>query len=315
MPELPEVHTTSTELNKVLPGLVIHDVWTDYQSHLYEGKKQIKSKKYFKQFKKDVVGAKIKNVSRRGKNVLIHLAAGNTVVVHMKMTGHLLVGRYTKRAGSSQAKIPEAWRGQKWIPVSERSPLRDPINRFIHLVFSLSSGKSLALSDVRKFAKISVTPTKELEKTEGLIRLGPDALGKFSFKQFKERLCQKPNGKIKQVLMDQEIIAGIGNIYSDEMLWRSSIHPLSKVSKIPNKELQNLYQAMKQVLKKGIDFGGDSDSDYRQPSGLAGRFQEKHRAYRKTGQPCEKNGCSGIIKRIKVGGRSAHFCAIHQKLF
>jgi len=115
--------------------------------------------------------------------------------------------------------------------------------------------------------------------------------------------------------MDQELISGIGNIYSDEIIWRAGVHPLSTPEKIPQKNLKDMFTATKETLKKGIDFGGDSMSDYRNIYGKRGKFQNEHKAYRKTGQKCSKRGCKGVIKRLVVGTRSTHFCSVHQKLF
>lgn len=124
---------------------------------------------------------------------------------------------------------------------------------------------------------------------------------------------RRPNGKIKQVLMDPSVIAGIGNIYSDEILWRAGVHPLSKPGKVPERNLRLMFSAMKRTLRRGIDFGGDSMSDYRNIKGERGEFQNHHEAYRRTGKKCSRD--KGIIKRLVVGGRSAHFCPVHQKLF
>jgi formamidopyrimidine-DNA glycosylase len=115
--------------------------------------------------------------------------------------------------------------------------------------------------------------------------------------------------------MDQSIIAGIGNIYSDEMLWSSGIHPESNPKKISNIQLLKLYKEMKDVLTKGINFGGDSMSDYRNIHGLRGDFQNHHNVYKKKNIKCSKKGCSGVIMRKVINGRSAHFCPTHQKLF
>lgn len=316
MPELPEVHTTATKLNKLIKGLVISQVWTDYHSPLFEGKHQIKNKKYFEQFKKDIVGAKVLSVTRRAKNVLINLSNLKTILVHMKMTGHLLFGRYRK-AENYEVGIRnyEKWKNEVWVPdEKEDSPLWDSYNRFIHLVITFSNNKSLVLSDVRKFAKVVVENTDMIAKTEHLSELGPEPLEKnFTYEIFKEKLLKKPTWPIKLALMNQELIAGIGNIYSDEMLWRSGIHPQEKVQKISLQKLKILFAAMREVLSKGIDFGGDSMSDYRQPDGTAGKFQNKHMAYKRKNVPCLKKGCSGIMKRIVVGSRSAHFCEKHQK--
>ena len=114
--------------------------------------------------------------------------------------------------------------------------------------------------------------------------------------------------------MDQSVIAGIGNIYSDEILWRAGVHPERKVSSLKETEVKLIFKAVKETLTKGIDFGGDSMSDYRNIHGERGKFQEEHRAYRMTGTKCSKKECKGKIIRIIVGSRSTHFCNIHQEL-
>lgn len=292
MPELPEVQTTVNGLNRAVRGLKITAVWTDYGSAFHTGKDSIKDPAYFRYFKKSIIGRKIVSVSRRAKNILIHLDSGDVVLVHMKMTGHLMYGDYDRT---------------------------DPFNRYIRLIFTFSNKKTLELSDMRKFAKVTLIPEshleENLEKSLHLADLGPEPLDKsFSFAVFKGRLNRRPNGRIKTVLMDQSVIAGIGNIYSDEALWRAGLNPEERVENIPDPLLKKLYAAALTVLKKGIDFGGDSMSDYRNIDGKRGKFQEQHRAYRKTGQKCSKPGCKGIIVRKVVGGRSAHFCGEHQKM-
>lgn len=299
MPELPEVHTTAEILNKLATGLKITDAWSDYDSVFHLGKENIKDREYFSKFRKAVVGKTIEGFSRRGKNVIISLSDGHFIVVHMKMTGHLLYGKYKN--------TDEKWEAET------AGPLSDSRNGFIHFVLSLSDGRRIALSDMRKFAKVFYL--EKLPENGNLIeKLGPDPFGKnFSEKIFAERLSLRPNGKIKQVLMDQEIISGIGNIYSDEILWESGIHPEEKIKDIPEKRLAEIFKNMREVLEKGIKAGGDSMSDYRNPFGEKGGFQNLHKAYRRTGEKCSKKNCSGIIRRIKVGGRSAHFCPVHQK--
>lgn len=174
MPELPEVQTTATGLSRTIIGLKISDVWTDYNSPYFKGSDTIKDPRYFKHFKKEVVGKKIIGVSRRAKNILIHLESdkkgvvGNTILIHMKMTGHLMYGDYNRT---------------------------DPFNRFIHLIFTFSNGKTLELSDMRKFAKVTLINNPDHFKD-----LGPEPLEKsFTYSLFKERLNKKPNGKIKTV--------------------------------------------------------------------------------------------------------------------
>jgi formamidopyrimidine-DNA glycosylase len=305
MPELPEVQTTVNGINKKAKGLKIVDVWTDYRSVSHVGKDNIKDKIFFDSFKKKIVGSKVTNAERRAKNVLIHLSNGNTVLIHMKMTGHIMYGQYV----FDSKKKSDPWTAKK------EGPLTDSFNRFIHLVFTFNNGYQLVLSDMRKFAKVTLFETKDLAHSPHLKDLGPEPLEKsFNYKIFKERIYRRPTGRIKNVLMDQSIVAGIGNIYSDEALWLSSIHPEEAVKNIPEANLKLLFKSSLQVLKKGIDFGGDSMSDYRNIDGERGKFQNKHNAYRLAGKPCKKKGCPGTITRKVVGGRSAHFCNTHQKL-
>jgi len=302
MPELPEVTTTANILNQKLKGLTIRDVWTDYGSSFHAGKQNIKDKNYFTYFKKVVTGKKFLSVSRRAKNVLMYLSDNKTVLVHMKMTGHLLYGRYV-------------FDGKHWLP-PRGTPLDDPFNGFIHLAFSLSNGNTLVLSDMRKFAKVAVLNTKTLATADDIEKLGPEPLERtFTFAVFQKCLAQKPAGKIKTVLMDQTVVAGIGNIYSDEVLWKSGIHPLSRAGKIPVSYLKLLYKAIQTILAQGIRLGGDSLSDYRNPLGEKGGYQDIHKAYRRTGERCKRAGCRGIMHRKVIGGRSAHYCSVHQKLF
>jgi len=289
MPELPEVQTTVSGLNRVLKNLLIKAVWTDYNSPYFYGSNTIKDPNYFKYFKKKILNTKILNVERRAKNILINLSNNHTILIHMKMTGHIMYGDYNRK---------------------------DPFNRFIHFIITLSNNETMELCDTRKFAKVTLIGPDNKYNSIHLKDIGPEPLEKsFTFKIFKEQLYKKPNKEIKTVLLNQEIIAGIGNIYSDESLWRAGIYPKEKVINIPENKLKKLYKAIQSTLLKGIDFGGDSMSDYRNIHGEKGKFQEQHRAYRKTGTLCSKKNCKGKIIRIMVGGRSTHYCDIHQKQY
>lgn len=301
MPELPEVHTTATILNKLIRNKTVTSVWSNYASLNYEGKENIKNDLYFKKFKKEILGKIIINVSRRAKNVLIKLNDKKIILIHMKMTGHLLFGSFIYN------KNKKEW------STNEPGPLQDPFNRFIHFVITFSDGTHLALSDMRKFA--TVTLIKDKNNLEKLFKkTGPEPLDKkFDWKVFKSCLSKKPKQKIKTTLMDQNLVAGIGNIYSDEILWASHIHPERTVLSLTDLEYKLLTKNTKLILSKGINFGGDSMSDYRNPYGLPGAFQLQHNAYRRTHLKCKRKGCSGIIQRKVIGGRSAHFCSVCQK--
>ena len=174
----------------------------------------------------------------------------------------------------------------------------------------------MAFCDSRKFGKITLVKTADIHTNKHTKDLGPEIFEKsFTAQKFSDQLLTKPNGKIKTVLMDQSVLAGVGNIYSDEALWLAGIHPNSIPQKLPQKDLKNLFVATKEVLSKGIDFGGDSMSDYRRIDGTPGKFHHTHNAYHLTGKKCGKRGCKGVIIKAVIGGRSAHFCNQHQKLF
>ncbi len=301
MPELPEVHTTSKILNELVRGKKITGVWTDYFSPHYNGKENIKNKDYFSQFKKEILEKKIIKVYRRAKNVLIELDGYSTILIHMKMTGHLLYGEYVF---NSKEKI--------WTATQE-GPLQDSFNRFIHLVFSLDDGSHIAFSDMRKFATVHLIRNRE-ELFKKFETIGPEPLDKnFDWKTLKACLSKKPKQKIKTALMDQHLVVGIGNIYSDEILWESKIHPERIIQNIKEIEFKTLTTHTKNLLEKGISFGGDSMSDYRNPYGLPGEFQLHHNAYRRTKQKCNRKNCKGVIERKVITGRSAHFCPVCQK--
>lgn len=296
MPELPEVETTVRDLKKTKPpilGAKFFDVWTDW-------KKMVKRPKKFLDFKKELKGKKILNIKRRGKNILFYLDKEKILLIHQKLTGHLLYGKWEIKKGKPKSKI--------------KGPLLDdPMNRFLHLIFFLNNGWQLAISDLRKFAKVELWDREELENSKEFKSLGPEPLEKdFNFEKFCNALRKKKRGKIKQILMDQNIIAGIGNIYSDEILWQAKIHPFKDISKLKEKELKKIYLAMRKILPLAIKLGGESISDFRRISGQRGYFDQKRKVYRREGEKCQR--CSSIIRKIKLAGRSAHFCPICQKL-
>jgi len=298
MPELPEVHTTTTILNKLITGQKIKNVWTDLNSSYYLGKENIKDPEYFRKFQKQIKGRIIEKVQRRAKNILIYLDNDQIILVHMKMTGQLLFGKYKK--------IKDKW------SATEPGPLQDPFSRFIHFVIEFNSGNHLALSDMRKFATVKLISSVDLEKE--FSKTGPEPLEKnFDLDQFIKILLNKPNLNIKTALMKPEIISGIGNIYSDEILFESRIRPDRKVASLKKSDLEKIFKNMKNILRRGIKLGGDSMSDYRNPYGEKGNFQLHHQVYGRKNQPCLKKNCSNKIERMMLDGRSAHFCPNCQK--
>ena len=285
MPELPEVETTVKGLCKKVLDRTFIDVWSDWE-------KIVKKPKDFKVFKKELQGKKILKVWRRAKNVIFGLSGDYSLLIHQKMTGHLMVGGWSLQ-------------NRKWRP-DKKGPLEEKINTFIHLLFTLDNGKMIALSDVRKFAKAELWKTEELLTSPEFKKLGPEPMEKdFTLVKFKLALRGK-KGKVKQVIMVPEVIAGIGNIYSSEALWWAKIHPQKNVSSLSEKELKLLYEAIKKVLAVGIKLGGESFADYRNVDGKKGQFDDERKVYKREKQPCFR--CKYPIGRLKFGGRSAFFC-------
>ena len=293
MPELPEVETTVRDLNKKVLHRAFIGVWAD-PAILKKGR-MIKKPGSFKEFKEKLKGKKIKKIWRRGKNIIFELSQGYFLLVHQKLTGHLLYGKWSMKGGI-------------WEP-AKKGLLAEKDNAYIRLLFTFNNGKMLALSDLRKFAKVELLTKEELKKE--LSSLGPEPLEKgFTLKKFKETLKGK-KGKIKQVLMDQKVIAGIGNIDSDEILWEAKISPFRIVSELSGKELKDIYQALKKILRKAIKAKGASIIDFRRILGEKGGFDRLRKVYQKEGEKCDR--CGAIIKKAKIGGRSAHYCPKRQK--
>jgi len=287
MPELPEVQTIVSDLNKKIIGYTIVDFWSDWP-------KAIKNKT-LANFKKEIIGRKILNIRRIGKNIFIDLSGEKTLYIHLKMTGHLLV----KNQKSVKSK-------------EQKNYFNDKVNSYIHHVWTLKTKNqklqtTLEFSDMRKFAKIVLDDTKKINSLPEIKKLGIDAMSsKFTFKKFEEILNSKKNKSIGLVLMEQEIIAGIGNIYRSEILYAAGVLPQRKIESLSKNERAKIYQAIFIVLKKAIKLRGTSDSDYRDTAGTPGKFQKILKVYRRAGKPCEK--CATIIKRMTLGQRSAFYC-------
>jgi formamidopyrimidine-DNA glycosylase len=301
MPELPEVETVVRDLNKKIIGREIAGVWFDWPKLIKDYASQSRlhvSEKAVNAFSSDLIGEKVLEAKRRAKNILIYLTGNKVMLIHQKMTGHLLFGKW-------------AVKGHHVMPIEPRAMIEDSYNRFIHLILTFKDGEMLALSDVRKFAKVILGTKEQIENLAELRQLGPDALDpKLSIGQF-VGIVLSERRPIKQVLMDPKVIAGIGNIYSDDLLWRAKVHPERKANQLKPKEIKAIYLAMRSVLKKAVKLRGTSTSDFRDTSGLEGGYTEHLLVYGQKGKPCKK--CKTLISRIVVGGRSAHFCPQCQK--
>lgn len=291
MPELPEVEIIRLGLQDKIIGLKVSDI-------------EIRLAKIFQGNPKDIIDSKVINLRRRAKILLIDLDNGLSLVVHLKMSGQLVYHRGGKSATFGHP-IPFAGTN---LPA-----------KTTHVIFTFSDNSVLYFNDIRQFGYIKIVKTSEVEKLKAIEEFGPEPfVGQDTFGQallteekFKEIVLKKKM-PVKLVLMDQTQIAGVGNIYANEALFLSKIHPERKSNTLNDNEIKKLYDALLNVLKMGIKYGGSSENAYVNALGEKGSMQEHFMVYSKAGEPCP-NKCGGKIKRIALGGRGTFFCPSCQK--
>ncbi len=302
MPELPEVQTIVNDLNKKIKGDTIVGFWSDW-------KKAIKHPAYAK-FARDIKNRKILNARRIGKNIFIDLSGGKSLYIHLKMTGHLLV----KTRANFQFPIFnfQSISNDQISKFKKHTYFDDKVNQYIHHIWYLNNNKSLEFSDLRKFGKIVLDDTEKINNLPEIKKLGVDAMSNdFTLEKFKNILEKKQNKVFSLILMEQELIAGIGNIYRSEILFESEILPERKIKSLSPEEIKKIHQNIKKVLEKAIKLRGTSDSDYRDTAGAPGGFQKVLRVYNRESEKCPK--CGEMIRRTKMGQRSVFYCASCQK--
>jgi formamidopyrimidine-DNA glycosylase len=297
MPELPEVETVARDLQRWVAGARIADAEVRWE-------RTIANPQPPDAFVAEVRGAEIARVGRRAKSVLIHLADGRVMTVALRMTGALIVA----------------------APGTPDDP-------YARVVFRLTDGRELRYRDVRKFGRIGLWEGGGLRRRRGATRgrrratrerrapyrvgdvfgrHGPEPLARsFSAERLAERLRGR-SARLKTLLLDQGFVAGVGNIYADEALWRARLHPLRVADTLTADEVRRLHRGVRSVLRQGIANRGASFSDYVGADGEPGANAERLRVYRRTGEPCLR--CGRAIERIVVGQRSTHFCPRCQRL-
>jgi len=291
MPELPEVETVARDLQRWVAGATISDAVVHWE-------RTIRHPQPAERFVVEIAGATIRRVTRRAKTVLLHLEDGRVMTVALRMTGALIV---------AEPGTPD-----------------DPYAR---VVFRLANGRELRYRDVRKFGRIGLWPggglrgigagrgARSKRVAEGGRRYrigevfsghGPEPLQRgFTAERLAERLSTR-SAKLKTLLLDQSFIAGVGNIYADEALWRARLHPLRPADSLDQRDVRRLHRAVRQALREGIANRGASFSDYVGVDGEPGANAERLAVYRRTEQPCHR--CGRPIRRMVVGQRSTHFC-------
>jgi formamidopyrimidine-DNA glycosylase len=287
MPELPEVETVARDLHRWVAGAQIADAEVRWE-------RTIAHPQPATLFVEQIRGARISRVGRRAKSVLVHLADGRVMTVALRMTGALIV-----------------------------TPPGAPDDSYARVVFHLADGRQLRYRDPRKFGRIGLWEGGGLRARrprgrrvgeapaayrvgDVFGRHGPEPLAStFSSARFAARLRGR-SARLKALLLDQSFIAGVGNIYADEALWRARLHPLRRADTLTPDEVRRLHRSIRSVLRQGIANRGASFSDYVDARGEEGENAERLSVYRRTGEPCYR--CGTPISRIVVGQRSTHFC-------
>ena len=287
MPELPEVETVKRGLEKLIIGKTIAELDFDWPKGFPNAPEDVNN---------FIIGSKIIAVRRRAKVLLIDLASKYTFVIHLKMTGQLVfVGK--KRFGA----------GHPNDSLIGRLP-----DKSTRVTFSFSDGSHLYFNDQRKFGWVRLYPTIEVPNIDFFKRVGPEPLNAdFKANDFISRLQSRKNTSIKAALLDQSVIAGVGNIYADESLWAAKIHPSSRVSAVSIAKLRTLYKELKTVLELSIEKGGSTDRNYVNAEGKKGSYISFARVFRREGTPCSR--CATTIVKTRVAGRGTHICPKCQK--
>lgn len=307
MPELPEVETIKLGLSKKIIGKKITDIEIEPLRH---GSGQAKS---FQGNPRDVIDSSITDIQRRAKLIRVKLSNNLNLLFHLKLTGQLIYRSPSFSLSSNTLK--RELQNKKDNSFSGGHPSHDwhlnlP-NSNTRLIFSFNDSSKLYFNDLRKFGWCKVLSDQNITQIFGDVGAEPFSKD-FTVEYLLSKAKRIPNRNIKQFLMDQTIIAGIGNIYTDETLFDAKISPLRKLKDIKLSEWQTIRQSILKILKLGIKYGGTTDSDYVNADGKKGGMQNHLKVYHRTGKSCP-NGCGGKIERISIGGRGTHFCFLCQK--
>ncbi len=274
MPELPEVEVIRRELETLL----VRKTFAVPVLHMPSTIAYPSPEK----FRSDLAGQTVKNIARKGKYLLINLDQG-ILAVHLRMTGNLL---YLK---------------EKQAPKGDR---------FLRLSLPFIDGSALHFSDMRRFGRLWLVKNNHELQTIVLKRVGPDIINDLCCEDFLQLMSKRERSRLKALLLDQGFAAGMGNIYTDECLFRCGIHPRRQAKSLSRYEAEKLYQSIRDVLAEGIEYGGTTFRDYRNSSGALGDFQSRLAVYGRKNEPCR---CGTLIEKITVAGRSTYYCPGCQK--
>ena len=279
MPELPEVETVRRGL---IPRMVGHRI-----ARLTQRRKDLRVKLPAK-FAAKVEGRTITAIDRRAKYMLMRLGDGQTLIVHLGMSGRMTLH-------------------------DAKSAAEHPFERHDHVVFDMDDGWQVRFNDARRFGLMLLVPTESVEKHKAFKGLGPEPLDDtFDGTALAARLKDRRT-PIKAALLDQKTLVGVGNIYACEALYISGISPRRSAHTVQGERAERLVAAIKQVLLRAIDDGGSTLRDHVQPGGELGYFQTRFKVYDRAGAPCPTRDCGHLVKRLAQGGRSTFYCAHCQR--
>lgn len=287
MPELPEVETVKRGLSRLVIGKIVSSAESNWP-------------KSFPNVQADVdlflIGAKIIGVRRRAKVLIIDLDTKYSLVIHLKMTGQIVY-----RGGESFA-----------AGHPNDSMIGELPDRSTRVILGFDDGSNLYFNDQRKFGWVRLMPTVEISNLPFMLKVGPEPLtAEFTAKIFINRVRKRANSTIKATILDQAILAGVGNIYADESLWGAKIYPGNRVRDISDPKLIKLHKEIVYVMTLSIEKGGSTDKNYVDAEGKKGNYLEFARVFRRENLPCPR--CGTVIVKTRVAGRGTHYCPKCQK--
>lgn len=286
MPELPEVETVRRGLQGLIIGRQVKQVTHDTPKGFPNAAADVQA--FF-------INANIIAVRRRAKVLLIDLSTDYTLVIHLKMTGQLV------------------YRGEQVFGAGHpnESLIGELPDRSTRVTIEFTDGSHLYFNDQRKFGWMRLLPTLEVPNIDFMKKVGPEPLeADFTAEEFAARFTRRAKTSIKAALLDQSVVAGVGNIYADESLWGAKIHPKRLVNTITDDEFRQLYTELRAVMNLAIEKGGSTDKNYVNAEGKRGSYMDFARAFRREGQPCPR--CGTEIIKFKAAGRGTHICPVCQ---
>jgi len=328
MPELPEVETVRRGLEKLIIGKKVTKVAHDTEKSFPNATADVKE---------FLIGAMIVGVRRRAKVLLIELSSKYSLVIHLKMTGQLVFVKQlqgdspAKHSGTASrsdsiehtsveslaADVPEASQARSQeLRFGAGHPNASLVNELpdksTRVTFEFDDGSQLFFNDQRKFGWVRLMPTVEVPNINFMQKVGPEPLeADFTWQQFAERFKRRARTSIKAALLDQTVVAGVGNIYADESLWGAKLHPKRLVGTITDAEFKVLHHELREVMNLAIERGGSSDKNYVNAEGKRGGYLSFARVFRREGQTCPRHPDVEIIK-FKAAGRGTHICPVCQ---